>query len=225
MSDLTRAGIPAFREVYLGDTPSPRLSIGFGVNWNSPFGPFRVDIARAVTQPVAADVAAIDFPVQRWPHADDTPVTEVVGYRNTGSAPVTLTLAVAPAAPEAVVNIDPSQFEAAILNLAVNARDATPAGGMIRVETAAVDVAAGQIAELDPGDYLRVSVHDTGCGMDAATIARAFEPFFTTKPPGRGTGLGLSICYGIVEEHRGRIEVDSQPGRGSIFRVFLPVHS
>src|SRR5204863_523258 len=90
-------------------------------------------------------------------------------------------LVVEPAAPDAVVSLDPSQFEAAILNLAVNARDATPPGGMIRIETTAVSLAAGQVAELEPGDYLRVSVHDTGVGMDEATIARAFlkagEPF------------------------------------------------
>jgi two-component system NtrC family sensor kinase len=73
-------------------------------------------------------------------------------------------------------------------------------------------------------DEVFVEIEDNGVGIPRADQSKIFEPFYTTKPPGRGTGLGLSICYGIVEEHRGRIEVDSQPGRGSIFRVFLPVH-
>jgi CheY-like chemotaxis protein len=131
-------------------------------------------------------------------------------------------LVVEPAAPDAVVNLDPSQFEAAILNLAVNARDATPPGGMIRIETTTVSLAAGQIAELEPGDYLRVSVHDTGVGMDEATIARAFEPFFTTKPPGRGTGLGLSQVYGFARQSGGTTTVDSAPGKGATVSLFLP---
>jgi len=74
-------------------------------------------------------------------------------------------------------------------------------------------------------DEVVVEIEDNGIGIPRADQSKIFDPFYTTKPPGRGTGLGLSICYGVVEEHRGRIEVESQPGRGSIFRVFLPVHS
>jgi signal transduction histidine kinase len=74
-------------------------------------------------------------------------------------------------------------------------------------------------------DEVVVEIEDNGIGIPRADQAKIFEPFYTTKPPGRGTGLGLSICYGIVEDHRGRIEVDSQPGRGSTFRIFLPVRS
>jgi signal transduction histidine kinase len=70
-----------------------------------------------------------------------------------------------------------------------------------------------------------VEIEDNGAGISRADQSRIFEPFYTTKPPGRGTGLGLSICYGIVEDHQGHIEVESQPGRGTTFRVFLPVHS
>ena len=77
--------------------------------------------------------------------------------------------------------------------------------------------------EPQPLDEVFVEIEDNGVGIPRAEQSKIFEPFYTTKPPGRGTGLGLSICYGIVEDHRGRIEVDSQPGRGSIFRVFLPV--
>jgi signal transduction histidine kinase len=74
-------------------------------------------------------------------------------------------------------------------------------------------------------DEVMLEIEDNGIGIPRADQSKIFEPFYTTKPPGRGTGLGLSICYGIVEDHRGRIEVDSQPGRGSIFRVFLPAQN
>jgi two-component system, NtrC family, sensor kinase len=74
-------------------------------------------------------------------------------------------------------------------------------------------------------DEVVLEIEDNGIGIPRAEQSKIFEPFYTTKPPGRGTGLGLSICYGIVEDHRGRIEVDSQPGRGSIFRIFLPAYT
>ena len=82
---------------------------------------------------------------------------------------------------------------------------------------------AARHPDVVPGSYVVVSVSDTGGGMTDDVKERAFDPFYTTKPPGRGTGLGLSVCYGIVAEHGGRIEADSQPGRGPVFRVFLPV--
>jgi signal transduction histidine kinase len=92
--------------------------------------------------------------------------------------------------------------------------DAVGRGGQLTVRTG-----------LSPtrSDEVMVEVEDTGVGIPAAEQGKIFEPFYTTKPPGRGTGLGLSICYGIVSDHRGRIEVDSAPGRGATFRVFLPV--
>ena len=133
-----------------------------------------------------------------------------------------VTLVVAPAAPEAVVSLDPSQFEAAVMNLIVNARDATPAGGMIRIETLPVTLKDRQVEGLDAGDYLCVAVHDTGSGMDEATIARAFEPFFTTKAPGRGTGLGLSQVYGFTRQSGGAATVDSKPGKGASVCLYLP---
>ncbi|MDZ4372522.1 MAG: ATP-binding protein [Phenylobacterium sp.] len=131
-------------------------------------------------------------------------------------------LTIAPAAPEAVANLDPSQFEAAIMNLVVNARDATPPGGRIRIETLPVSLADQQVEELAAGDYICVAVHDTGTGMDAATIARAFEPFFTTKTQGRGTGLGLSQVYGFTRQSGGAVVVDSAPGKGSSVCMYLP---
>jgi len=145
--------------------------------------------------------------------------TEPLLRRAVGEA---VTLVVAPSAPEAVVSLDPSQFEAAVMNLIVNARDATPSGGMIRLETLPVRLEARQVEALDAGDYLCVAVHDTGAGMDADTMARAFEPFFTTKAPGRGTGLGLSQVYGFARQSGGATTVDSAPGKGSSVCMYLP---
>jgi PAS domain S-box-containing protein len=121
------------------------------------------------------------------------------------------------------VRADRGQLEQVIMNLAVNARDAMVEGGVLRVEVAASDL-AGRIADgaARSGPFVTVAVSDTGCGMDSATAARIFEPFFTTKEQGKGTGLGLSTVYGIVEQSGGFIEVDSAPGRGTTFTVFLP---
>ncbi|PZR33948.1 PAS domain-containing sensor histidine kinase [Caulobacter segnis] len=118
--------------------------------------------------------------------------------------------------------IDAGQFEAALLNLVVNARDATPAGGSVTIESGAVTISEPR-GELEPGVYLKVSVRDTGSGMDAATIARAVEPFFTTKPPGQGTGLGLSQVYGFARQSGGSVEIESVVGEGSSVSLLLPV--
>jgi signal transduction histidine kinase len=120
------------------------------------------------------------------------------------------------------IQADPHQIEQVIMNLVVNARDAMPTGGRIVIETRNIDLGT-EIRSLSPGAYVSVSVKDTGHGMDTQTAARVFEPFFTTKAPGRGTGLGLSTVYGIVEQSGGAITVESAPGVGSTFRVYLPV--
>ena len=126
-------------------------------------------------------------------------------------------------APDSVAMVDPSQFEAAIMNLAVNARDATPGGGEIRIETFAVALSSRQVEDLPAGGYLKVAVRDTGVGMDQATLARAFEPFFTTKPPGRGTGLGLSQAYGFARQSGGTATVESAQGDGATVCLYLPI--
>ncbi|MBT8207632.1 MAG: response regulator, partial [Acidimicrobiia bacterium] len=123
------------------------------------------------------------------------------------------------------VLIDPGHVEQILLNLAVNARDAMPDGGVVRISTRVcrIETEAGALADLSPGDYSVIEVADDGVGMDDELAARIFEPFFTTKKESEGTGLGLSIVYGLVRQNEGAIDVRTQVGSGSSFRVYLPV--
>ena len=124
-----------------------------------------------------------------------------------------------------LVRSDPGQIEQAILNLAINARDAMPTGGKLRLSISNVlldEEFARQHPKIKPGAYVRLTVSDTGCGMDAATQARIFEPFFTTKDLGKGTGLGLATVYGTVEQAGGMIAVESELGVGTSFHLYMP---
>ncbi len=122
---------------------------------------------------------------------------------------------------------DANQLESALLNLAINARDAMPQGGVLKVEAADRSLTAAQLedqTEAKPGDYVELAVSDTGTGMTPEVMDRVFEPFFTTKPIGQGSGLGLSQIYGFVQQSGGFIRLESEPGRGTTVRLYLPRH-
>jgi len=133
-------------------------------------------------------------------------------------------LIVTPSSRPLPVKVDPGKIEQVIMNLAVNACDAMPSGGVLRIKTSRFSKAApGTTARNHSAAYAVLEVTDTGCGIDAETKAHLFEPFFTTKPVGKGTGLGLSTAYGIVKQSGGSIDVDSVRGEGTTFRVCLPL--
>ena len=118
--------------------------------------------------------------------------------------------------------VDPHQLENAIVNLAVNARDAMEGEGHMRIATENVTLAPNQVGDVRGGDYVKISVSDTGCGMPPHVIERAFEPFFTTKPVGKGTGLGLSQIFGFAHQSGGEVGIESQVGRGTVVSIYLP---
>ena len=130
-------------------------------------------------------------------------------------------------APNTLVSGDPSLLQNALLNLGINARDAMPKGGTITFATANVDLdddfCASHANQVTPGQYLEISVSDTGIGMKKDVLEHIFEPFFTTKAVGEGTGLGLAMVYGTVKDHRGHIDVYSEPGIGTVFKLYIPV--
>jgi len=122
---------------------------------------------------------------------------------------------------------DPNQLESALLNLAINARDAMPTGGRLTISTAnaRIDGINADAPALLPGEYICIEVTDTGTGMSPEVAARAFDPFFTTKPIGQGTGLGLSMIYGFARQSNGHATIDSRIGRGTSVKIYLPRHS
>ena len=118
--------------------------------------------------------------------------------------------------------VDPHQLENAIVNLAVNARDAMDGRGIMRIATQNLKLAANEVGDIQAGDYLKISVTDTGCGMPPDVLERVFEPFFTTKPVGKGTGLGLSQVFGFAHESGGEVGIESEVGRGTTVSIYLP---
>ena len=121
--------------------------------------------------------------------------------------------------------IDPTQMETALINLALNARDAMPDGGALTIRTANASFDrrdAGRTGGIEPGGYVVLSIADTGCGMTPAVRAQAFDPFFTTKDVGQGSGLGLSMVYGFVKQSDGHVEIDSDPGGGTTVKLYFP---
>jgi CheY-like chemotaxis protein len=121
------------------------------------------------------------------------------------------------------VRVDPNQLELALLNLALNARDAMPLGGILTISARCARIKSGQIPGLPQGDYVCIAERDTGQGMDERTLKRATEPFFTTKGAGRGTGLGLSMVDGLVAQSGGTMQITSESGLGTLVELFLPV--
>jgi len=128
----------------------------------------------------------------------------------------------APGAENATAMVDPGQFDAAIMNLIVNARDAVAPGGSIRLETEACELADSEANDIPAGPYVRVVVRDDGVGMEPAVLARVFEPFFTTKDVGKGTGLGLSQVYGFARQSGGGVTIETAPGEGAAVSMYLP---
>jgi signal transduction histidine kinase len=123
------------------------------------------------------------------------------------------------------IKADPGQIEQVLMNLVVNARDAMPSGGEIIIETGHADLDENYVSQhvgSRMGQHVVLTISDTGCGMDERIKSKIFEPFFTTKGSGRGTGLGLSTVYGIVTQSKGSIFVDSQPGKGTTFKMYFP---
>jgi signal transduction histidine kinase len=123
------------------------------------------------------------------------------------------------------VLVDPTQLDQVLTNLVVNARDAIAGPGHVELATdnrTLTEVDCATLVDVLPGDHVCLSVTDSGCGMTPDLVARIYDPFFTTKPPGKGTGLGLAMVHAAVKENQGAIQVDSEPGRGTCFRIYFP---
>lgn len=198
------------------------LSIRFGQQGDS----IVVDsMARAVKRGAMLTQQLLSFARQQPLNAAQYNVNEIIGgfesvLRRAGHSSIEFSLSLDPSLRH--VMVDAPRFEAALLNLVVNARDAMPDGGALVVRTANVHFKEGEVATLPAGDYVRVSVIDAGIGMTPEVAARVFEPFYTTKELGKGTGLGLSQVYGFIVQSGGVATVKSQPGMGTTVELLLP---
>ncbi len=183
------------------------------------------DVATAADRGVAVTRKLLSFSRQETPDAQRADVSEVLAELASFIPRLVWRghqVRVAEGAALGEVPLSATSLEQVVLNLAINARDATPSGGWIEVEARRVEVRDGDASGLPPGPHVEIAVHDQGTGMRDEVRRRLFEPFFTTKSPGLGSGLGLAISLGIVQGAGGTIEVDTEEGRGSVFRVLLP---
>lgn len=164
-------------------------------------------------QVVAPQVVNLDETIQSMFHS----LVRVIGED--------VCLSVTPSGGVGMVQVDPGEFQNALMNLVINGRDAMPRGGQLTITTAGVDLDEAHVSQhvgAAVGPHVVVTVSDTGVGMDRETQEKIFEPFFTTKPVGQGTGLGLSMVYGFVKQAGGHIDVSSEPGQGATFRLYFP---
>jgi signal transduction histidine kinase len=184
-----------------------------------------VEIGRAAERGAALTRQLLAFSRRQTTRAEVVDVHEVLrGFdsmlqRIAGE--ITLRLHIAGDPPR--VRIEPGQIEQVVMNLVLNARDATPSDGAIDIYADIVDLAGRDPHGVPGGRYARIAVHDTGSGIDPSLQRNVFEPFFTTKDPSKGNGLGLSIVYGIAREAGGTVTFASPPGQGTTFEVFLPL--
>ncbi len=186
-------------------------------------------ISRAADRAANLTRQLLAFSRQQVMQTEDLDLNEVVAniaamMRRLLGEPIEIQLGYAPQA--LMVNADPSMLEQVILNLCLNARDAMPHGGRLSLNTEVIEVdeaSARKNVDARSGTFARLAVTDTGTGILPENLSRIFEPFFTTKEVGKGTGLGLASVYGIVQQHRGWVEVQSEPGHGATFQVFLPL--
>jgi CheY-like chemotaxis protein len=182
-------------------------------------------MARATARGAALTQQLLTFARQQPLKQENHNLNSVIGsfeavLRRAGKGSVRIELALAPDLP--LVHVDAAQFEAALLNLIVNARDATPDDGRITLRTESVQLAPREVGTLPAGAYVKVSVQDTGSGMSKDTVTRAIEPFFTTKPVGQGTGLGLSQAYGLAQQSGGDLQIESTLGEGTTVSLYFP---
>ena len=187
------------------------------------------DIAEASEQAAALTKSLLDFSHRNPPNSKTTTIGEILDRTETFVRPaigVMITTRFEVETPEAAVNVDADRLSQAIVNLVINARDAMSYGGKLTIGSRVVELdaaAVGGFADAVPGRYVAVSVSDTGTGIEEAIIKEIFEPFFTTKEVGQGTGLGLSMVYGLVQQSKGVLTVDSEVDAGTTFTIHLPL--